>query len=78
MGRRKEMIQMKIDKEALERVEYEIQTEGRALTLKDIVDVFGWPAMELIILLVIHEDNTKNIEQLLVEIKHEIKFGREK
>jgi len=66
------MIQLKPDKEAFERVckRLELNPFAEPLNFKDIVDVFGWPAVELYLLCT--QENHKIID-LLKEIKRRLR-----
>jgi len=64
------MTQMKPDREAFNRLAVLIETTNYTLNCKDVCDVFGWPAMELYILITQGESpQAKEITILLHDIK---------
>lgn len=66
------MIQMKPDKEAFERV-----CKQNTLTCKDVVDVFGWPAIELFLIVgTPSPEYCKQISDLLKQISSNLRDNR--
>jgi len=65
------MIQMKPDKEAFERICRELEKGHSPLNCKDIADVFGWPAIELFLILgTPSPEYCKEITELLRQIRN--------
>lgn len=62
------MIQMKPDSEAFRRVCHRLE-RGEVLTCKDVVDVFGWPAVELYLLCI---PDVRGISDMLDDIRRKL------
>ncbi len=62
------MIQMKPDREAFERVCEQLQ-RGETLNCKHVVDVFGWPAVELYLLCI---PDVRGIADMLDDIRRKL------
>jgi hypothetical protein len=61
MIRSEQMLQTKPDQDAFNRVCIKMGNETSYLTFQDIIDVFGWSAMELLLLLNNGNSNVTNI-----------------
>ncbi len=71
------MLQTKPDREAFEKVCKRFEGLNpfttEPLNCKDVIDVFGWPAVELYLLCITSDDKKHQVLELLKDIKRSLR-----